>query len=362
MNEHKPWILPIILLTLVTLACGESSKITPTPSQAFKTPLSPSQNAKAKGDRTLEIHINETEDGDYDQAVEKAKATGAESVSLSVFWDEIETAPGTFQPDPNYLEIANQYYPPHDLGVSLVISVLDTTKIRLPDDLKGKALDDPEVITRFKDLLDFIATQIPDLQLTSLAIGNEIDGVLGQDQKAWNAYHAFLKETSRHARALWPGVPVGTKITYEGLTGLMQENAQFLNRESDVIMVTYYPLVGDFTVQNPEVVHEDLDQLVRIYPQKKIYITEIGYPTSPVINSSPEKQASFIREIFAAWDQHADHIPVLSYSWMTDLSPGSVSNLERYYGVSTPALGNFCALSVCGHTQVGEKTNRAAKR
>lgn len=341
MKRHKTLVLPIILFILVALACGESGKITATPSPGPKTSPSPSQNAKPKGNRTLEIHINEAENGDYDQAAEKAKAAGAESVSLSVFWDEIETAPGVYQPDPNYLEIANLYYPSQQLAVSLVISVLDTTKTRLPPDLEGKSLDDPEMISRFKGLLDYTATQIPDLQLTSLAIGNEIDGVLGEDQEAWQAYRMFFRETSQYARKLWPEVPVGTKATFDGLTGSMQENAQILNQESDVVMVTYYPLAGDFTVHDPEVVHEDLDQLVRIYPQKNIYITEIGYPTGAANDSSPEKQAAFIRETFAAWDQHADHIPVLSYSWLTDLSPGSVSHLERYYGVSTPAFGEF---------------------
>ncbi|MFO8035376.1 MAG: hypothetical protein R6U57_01935 [Anaerolineales bacterium] len=341
MNNHKHLVFPLILCVLAALACEESGKITSTPSTGLKTSPSPSQNAKPNGDRTLEIHINEAENGDYDQAVEKSKAAGAESVSLSVFWDEIETTPGVYQPDPNYLEIANLYYPPQQLAVSLVISVLDTTQTRLPPDLEGKPLDDPKVISRFKGLLEYTATQIPDLQLTSLAIGNEIDGVLGEDQEAWQAYRTFFRETSQYARRLWPEVPVGTKITFGGLAGPMRETARILNQECDVVMVTYYPLAGDFTVHDPEVVHEDLNQLVRTYPQKKIYITEIGYPTGAANDSSPEKQAAFIRETFAAWDQHADHIPVLSYSWLTDLPPSAVSNLERYYGVSTPAFGEF---------------------
>ncbi len=341
MNELKSLVFPIAFFILVTLACGESGGITPTPSRELETSPSPPGNAKPKGERILEIHINEAEDGDYDQAVEKAKTAGAESVSLSVFWDEIETAPGIYQPDPNYLEIANLYYPAQGLKVSLVISVLDTTETRLPSDLEGKTLDDSEVISRFNDLLEYVKTQIPDLQLSSLAIGNEIDSVLGEDPEAWQAYRTFFRKTSQHARRLWPEVPVGTKLTFEGLTGPMQEDAQALNLNSDVVMVTYYPLASDFMVQAPDVVHDDLKGLIRIYPQKMIHITEIGYPTSAVNDSSPEKQAAFIREIFAAWDQHADHIPLLSYSWLTDLPQKAVPDLQRYYSLSDPTFGEF---------------------
>ena len=78
-----------------------------------------------------------------------------------------------------------------------------------------------------------------------------------------------------------------------------------------------------------------------MFPGKEIMIAEIGYPTSEENNSSPEKQAAFIRYLFQAWDEHADQITVMSYSWLSDLSKASVSDLESYYGLKDRGFAEF---------------------
>ncbi len=331
----------LICLILVSLACGASAETTPVKSGNSPNIEISSSDVLPKGNRHLEIHITEAEKTDYDQSLSLVQELGSESISLSVFWDDIEQSPGIFNPDPNWLEIANLYYPPQGMPVSLVISVLDTTETRVPDHLKGKSFSDPEMISGFKNLLDYIKTQIPDLELTSLAIGNEIDGVLGQDPQAWEEYHAFFNQAAAYARGLWPDVPVGTKVMFDGLTGPMAESVRKLYQASDVVMVTYYPLNGDFTVRDPCVIREDFDQLCELFPEKEIHITEIGYPSSSTNHSSPEKQAEFIRNMFAAWDEHASQITLLSYSWLTDLPQSSVLELEEYYGLTNPGFGEF---------------------
>jgi hypothetical protein len=258
-----------------------------------------------------------------------------------VYWDEIEIEPGCYQPDPNWLEIANQYYSGQGFSISLVISVLDTTETRLPADLEGSSFADPELNTRFQGLLSYVKTQLPDVQLISLAIGNEIDGVLGSNTQAWQEYRTFYESSAAYARSLWPDLPISTKVTYEGLIGPESDIAREIYGSSDVVMTTYYPLEGDFSVKEPESVQEDFQILTGLFPDKKIHITEIGYPSSPVNGSSQAKQALFIQTMFRAWDDHADQIPVLSYSWLTDLPEASVQELEAYYGLKDKGFGEF---------------------
>ena len=331
----------IACLVLLTTACRTATDIPPTEILSPQmTEINP-DNVLPKGNRLLEIDITDAENGDYEQSLALVKEVGAESVSLSVFWDEIETSPGVFAPDPNWLEVANLYYPSNGFSISLVISVLDTSETRLPADLAGKSFADPEVLSRFRTLLDYIKSQIPDLKLVSLAIGNEIDGVLGNDSGAWEQYGAFFTPAAEYARGLWPEVPVGTKIMFEGLIGSTSEYAWDLNQSVDVVMVTYYPLRGDFTVQDPEVILEDFDHISEMYPAKEIHFAETGYPTSEINNSSPQKQAAFIHNMFIAWDEHASQITVLSYSWLTDLPQVSIKEYEDYYGLSDPAFAEF---------------------
>ncbi|NQS92565.1 MAG: hypothetical protein HQ574_09165, partial [Chloroflexi bacterium] len=249
--------------------------------------------------------------------------------------------PGVYSPDPNWLAIANQYYPAQRFSISLVISVLDTTEIRLPEDLMSTPFSDPEILNRFKGLLDYIHNQLSEVEIISISIGNEIDGVLGNDQGKWEAFQTFYDPAASYARELWPSIPISTKVTFDGLTGPMAGTARAIYQNSEIVMTTYYPLKGDFSVQDPDVVLKDFSTLAEIFPGKEIQITEIGYPSSELNNSSQEKQAAFIKYMFQAWDEHADQISVLSYSWLSDLPQSSVRELENYYGLSNQGFGEF---------------------
>jgi hypothetical protein len=98
-------------------------------------------------------------------------------------------------------------------------------------------------------------------------------------------------------------------------------------------MLTYYPLNADFSVREPQVVHEDFAKLVELFPSKPIYILEAGYPSSPLLGSSEAKQADFVQEIFKAWDTYIGHIKLLDFLWLHDIPPAVVEELGDYYGL-----------------------------
>ncbi len=216
MQKHKSLIFALALLIMASVACDGSNEINSVPSySSIPTPTNPFP----KGDRILELDANASQNQDFDQAMDLARDLGAEFIRISVFWDDIETEPGIYNPDPNWLAIANQYYSSHDLAISLTISVLDTTEIRVPGDLVDRSFSDPEMQNRIRGLLDYVKTQLVDVDLTYLAIGNEIDGVLGNDLTFWNDYRDFFDPAAEYARELWPDLPVSTKVTFYGLTG-----------------------------------------------------------------------------------------------------------------------------------------------
>ena len=302
-----------------------------------------SANSDPQHGRILSLDVTEAADGNFDAAFNLAKSIGMQATSLSVYWDEIETAPGIYNPEPNWLEIANLYYPGQDVQVSLAISVIDTNNLRLPPDLADKPFDDPMVIERFNGLLDYIATQIPDLTINSLAIGNEIDIYLANNARQWEAYETFFIAAASHARTLWPAVPVGSKITFNGISSSPAPYIQSLNQHSDAILVTYYPLESDFTVREPTAVHADFHTLTQAFPNQPVHLLEVGYPSGEVNNSSEEKQRDFIHELFLAWDEHAGQIPLVNYTWQTDVSPDAVEQMTNYYQLDHPAFVSYLA-------------------
>lgn len=336
MKKAPLWSALLIVL-LVSLACGEA---TPVPAPTSGPLPTVSADVLPRGSRSLEVAITLPENEDYDAAIALVQSLGAESVPVSLFWDEIETSPGVFNPDPNWLPVINQYYPAQNLKVTLTISVLDTVTDRRPADLRGLPWDDPQVIARFTALLDTIAAQIPDVQLTALAIGNEIDGVLGTQAANWEAYTTFFAASAAHARALWPGVPVGAKVMFSGARQI-PARIRPLWDASDAVMLTYYPLKSDFTVRPPQVVADDVAQMVAIAQGKPVYLLEAGYPSGETCNSTPEQQAAFIRQVFRAWDAHAEAIPLISFTWLSDLPPKAVREFQGYYGVNNRAFGEY---------------------
>jgi hypothetical protein len=291
------------------------------------------QSPVPKGERLLSIDLTMASDNDFGNAFTLARSVGMQVTSLSLAWDDLEPTPSQYGTDPNWLELANLFFSQQGVPISLALTPIDTNNLRLPPYLKDKAFDDPEVIERFKRLLDYVFSQLPDLELTSLAIGNEIDGYLGTNKKRWQEYSSFFQEVSMYARSKRPGLIIGSKIGFGGLTGNARDLSAAIVQTSDVVMLTYYPLNGDFSVRNPEVVHEDFAKLVALFPDKPIYILEAGYPSSPLLGSSETKQTDFVREIFRAWDTQAEHIKLLDFLWLHDISPAVVEELGDYYGL-----------------------------
>jgi len=338
----RGWFLASALLTLPasTLACGAAtSPLAPTTTPAAR----PVSSVLPRGDRLLGIDVSQAAGETFDQAFRVARDAGLQFASLSVAWDDLEPRPGEYAADPNWLAIANSFYAAERVPLALTIATIDTNRIRLPEDLHGRSFDDPEVIARFGRLLDYVFTQIPDVDLAVLAIGNEVDATLGADEGMWQAYRVFFEAAAAHARASRPAIPVGVKMTLGGLTGDSREQAQKVNALADLVLVTYYPLESDFDVRPPQVVHDDLAGLVALYPGRPIGVLEIGYPSSEVLGSSEALQAEFVRQVFQAWDDHAAEIVLLNFTWLTDASDEAVDGWKNYYGLRDDHFAAYLA-------------------
>jgi hypothetical protein len=336
--------LGIGLALLVTLAAAVACGAPASPASTAAGAASQAEaTAVPRGDRMLGIDVSEGEGETYDQAFQLARQAGMQFTSLSLAWDDLEPRPGEFSADPNFLAIANQYYPAKNVPLALTITPIDTNRTRLPADLRGRAFDDPEVIARFERLLDYVFSQIPDVELAVLAIGNEVDATLGSDVAAWARYQTFFEATAAHARRLRPNLPVGVKVTMAGLTGETRWLAQALNAQSDVVLVTYYPLEADFGVRAADVVHEDLAALASLYPDRPIGVLEAGYPSSEKLGSSQALQAEFVRQIMRAWDAQAAGIAMLNFTWLTDAPRASVETWTDYYGLHDQRFAAYLA-------------------
>jgi hypothetical protein len=296
-----------------------------------------------QGDRILSIAVTTAQDDNFDRAFAKAREVGIQATNLALSWEDLETAPKYYQPAPNFLAIANSFYPYQNMKIALEINPIDTTTLRIPKDLRNKSIDDPSVIARYNQLLSWVFQQIPDLELVSLTVGNEIDSYLGDDPTKWRQYQTFFEAVSAYARSQRPKLSVGVKATFEGLTGQAQEFLKALNTSSDVIMGTYYPLEINFEAKSVEVVDADFKKLTLVYRERPVFLLEVGYPSSPLCGSSEESQAAFIAKVFEAWDKYHSQIKLISFTWLTDLSAATIDEMISYYGISDRCFTEFLA-------------------
>lgn len=295
-----------------------------------------------RGDRLLGLAVNETPRVDYGKALALAQEVGVSVITLPYPWDELERAPETYNPEPNFLAIANVYYPTVGVKVGLEINPIDTNNLRLPADLKELPFDDPRVIQRFKQLVDYVFAQIPDLDLLSLSIGNEVDGYLKTDAD-WQAYTTFFEEVSAYIRTVRPQLKIGVKGMFDGMTGTHLDHFQQLNRLTDVVMMNYYPLNAAMQLKSVKQVHRDFKDFNQLYNGREVFIMEIGCPSGKPNNSSPQIQAEYIAEFFKIWDRYAKSIQLMNFVWMHEQPKSQVKNWETYYGIEHKNFRSFLA-------------------
>jgi len=295
-----------------------------------------------KAGRVLSIDVNVGKDGDFSKAITEARHAGLETVVLPIDWNLIETAPGTFAPKTNYLAIANAYYPALGMPVHLVLRPIHTNQKVVPADLMGLPLDDPKTINRFERMLDWVASQIQNVDLKSLVIGSEVDLFFWGDPKKWQMWTRFYSTVAPYARRKFPGTLISCETTQAAFSGPDIKRLRRLHQSSDVIGVSYYPMESGLRgVQSPTVVSLDFAAVVRAIPQKPIIYYQIGYPSSPTLGSSPQQQAAFVRAVFHAWDAHANRITMLVFQWMHDVPKFGVDQYAQYYGNDTRKFREF---------------------
>jgi hypothetical protein len=119
---------------------------------------------------------------------------------------------------------------------------------------------------------------------------------------------------------------------FSGL-GDLDNRLSSLNRDLDVLALTYMPLNADFSVQDPSVIPKDFARMKEFANGRKIVFQEIGYPSSPVVGSSEEKQAQFYRLAFQEINRDPSAFSAINWMTLGDLSDSTTRQFSQYYGL-----------------------------
>lgn len=334
------------LITVAVLLLGACSDDDSSETDAEPLAFVCKTDAIPKGNRALGMDILDTaEAGTFDESLAAAQAMGVSFLDLHMDWITLEAAPEMIVDPGETLATFRALLDAHrGLKLSLTLRPLDLAGKRVPNDLETVRFNDPLMVSRFKTLIDFVLATVPPERLTSLQIGNEIDGYDSSSEgpEFWSDYGAFLAAMNAHVDANYPGLKVGFTGTYAMTQAPLKDSGVFtaLADAVDVVGVTYYPNNADFTPKAPGVVEADFAQIVSAFEGHPVLVQEIGYHTPMNSAESEQAQAEFYCNTFKAWDAHPE-IQSMIVVRQHDTSQEDALALAKPYGIDDAQFIEF---------------------
>ncbi|MEP5761364.1 MAG: hypothetical protein ABJ327_19010 [Litoreibacter sp.] len=274
--------------------------------------------------------------GDYGEVLSAIDAIGAEATSLTLYWDDLQQD-GDYIADPDWPVIAQTVYPPKDISIQLTFAVIDTLADRRPAALRNLAWDDPLVVESFAALATDVLTRMPDVDLISVAIGNEIDGHLSG--AAVDEYKQFFDGAREVIHSIRPDVPVTIKMTWSGLN--QRSDMLALARHGDALSITWYPMDSAFQFADPDTALQDMTAMATM-ANGPWELSEVGYPSDGCGASSPEAQARFHSGLTMSAATQPD-LRLVQRVWSHDISTAEVTGYLEYYRTNADCFKTFLA-------------------
>lgn len=302
-------------------ACGSDSS-RPTPS------------ARTLSISTSPRQIPPPSTADFVAAFDLASSAGARGALITSTWKDLEPIAGALDVSSfvDQIEYAKSRMPATFVGIQLI----NTVAKEVPADLADTAFDAAAMRTRFRALIDALATALPG-KITYLSIGNEVDGYL-EATGQWAQYRSFYEDALDYVHTKMPGVRVGVTGGYDGVVGSLHAQMAALNTRSDVIMLTYYPIGTDFQVGAPTIARTAFPAILAAAGGKPVLLQELGYPASPLLGSSDAKQAEFFADAIDQWSKiDGARMPFVNLFLLHDFTTEECDLLGQYYGIPNNA-------------------------
>ena len=250
-------------------------------------------------------------------------------------WSDLEPQPGVY----NLTDVTDNIDFRGTARPSTIlvgIQVINTVKREVPADLAAEPFDSLVFRDRFRALIDQLLPLFAN-KVTYLSIGNEVDVYLQTNPAEVAAYRQFFADAVSYVHQQAPGLKVGVTATFDGAAGPAATIMTDLNQASDVVILTYYPLTAGFAVRDSTAPASDFPVMLGFDPAKPVVLQEVGYPASPLLGSSDAAQASFVANVFMAWENANGRVPLLSFFLLHDLTEATCNTLGDYYGLPNSA-------------------------
>jgi len=260
---------------------------------------------------------------------DQVRNIGAKYLVANGNWRELEPKEHRYALDSlNYLVSVAR---PAHMQISYTLRIIDTVDRNVPGDLKNTKWADRKLQDRLFGLLDAMAPALNG-NVQWFMIGYESNEYFNRHPNEIGDFIELYRQAKSHLQQRVPGIKVSTTLMFSGL-GDLDTRFSNLNRDLDVLALTYMPLNSDFSVQDPSVIPRDFARIKEFANGRKIVFQEIGYPSSPVVGSSEEKQAQFYRLAFEEINRDPSAFSAINWMTLGDLSDNTTRQFSQYYGL-----------------------------
>jgi hypothetical protein len=281
---------------------------------------------------------------DMAEAIAKVQAIGANLYVNISGWHDLE-------PEKEVYDLLNRlggfsYGAQQGMTPYFGVSVINTVKRDMPDDLLNTEWTNPVLLQRFSALMEAASKKLP-AQIPYFIIGNEVDVYFEKHPDEMDAYLTFYEGAKRIVQSYYPSARIGMSVTFEGIQNKTRETIiSRIIQSSDAAFFTFYPVYG-LPLMPVSDTPALLDTLIDASQNKEVILQEVGYPSTEKAGSSEARQAEFFQTIIPAINARP-RITVASIFLLHDLEPKLCDMLTGYYGFSNDSLIHdfLCTLGV----------------
>lgn len=267
----------------------------------------------------------------FTEALDTVKAN-APSAAVTILWgwERIEPDSGEDLIDKEVMGVEHSISRGFSDSQYIAVTVIDTVKRVLPDDISELAWNDPILLKRYGEVLDRLKAKLPHSP-DYFVVANEADVYFEKHPEEVAAFIEFASAAQKEIKARFPNAKTGITVTYEGLHkgGVRAEIVKKFLRISDKAFFTFYP-VFEMKPYDPLRTPDLLDAMIAAAGSKGVVLQEVGYPSGKA-GVYQDKQAEFYATIIPAIQQRQE-IEFASIFALHDFDEKTCDMLTGYYG------------------------------
>ncbi len=182
-------------------------------------------------------------------------------------------------------------------GIGIVASlgtILDPSRedpVCNPVDLQARDFQD--LWPRYQRFLDLYFERYGDVIRMAVLRTERCAPYFESNPQRLRSYREFLQSAAAHWKKIAPGVPLSLGVDFLDSPKLVHLLAEGVDR----LAVGFDPSA---THVHPRYLREEVVKLLALCAGRKVALMETGFPSSQMVDSSEERQAQFVRELFDA--------------------------------------------------------------